>query len=333
MFKPRFFYDDNAEGGNGGGAAADVVPQPLLTADQLKDYGIESPEQLQTLLQQHKESKVSVEEKQRQADEREADLIKFSVDQKLMTVEEYQQSKTLKGKADRDLVFERYEKEWREDHPEITDEEEISSNVRRDFDDEYRVNSENEKSKGRGAARLAKEAAEIRNPFLNKLTAAEQQYTERKAIAGKVPEFNKFVDNLIEKLTPEKLTVSKVKEGEQEIPIEVELSKEERKELAKAFRTPKAFAAFSSAQDPTKEFEASMTKKITGFLKEKYFDAAINTTYEKGKGVGLAKGSTVGAGQPFAVVRGGHQDNTGKQNISVAQEVRDSHNKIREKYN
>jgi hypothetical protein len=322
MLFGRFLYTDDAggEGGNAGGAGHQT-PQPAMTLEQFKEYGIENPEQLQIILQQHKESKVSAADKKKQADEQEAELINFSVKENLMNADEYQQAKTIKTRNDRELRFEKYAQEWREDHPEITDPEDIEAGIKEDFENEYRVNSENAKLKARGEARLAKEASEIRNPLVEKLTVAEQRFTERKAMAGKMPEFNKFVDTLIEELTPEKLVVSKVKEGDAEISIEVELSKEERTELAKAFRTPKTFAAFASAKDPSKELKDSLAKKMTGFIRERHFEKAITTTFGKGKEIGLAQGSTVGAGQPFAVIKGGHQDNTGKAPASVRQEI------------
>lgn len=345
----RFIYNDDA-GNTGGGAAAtaaapaatttttDIAGAPahesILTAEQLKEYGIENPEQLQTILRQHKEGSVSAEEKQRLVDSREADLIKHSVDKGLMKVEDFNQAKTVKGRADRDLVYEKYEKEWREDNPDITDPEEIAANAKKEFEAEYRISSENGKAKARGEARLSKEASELRDPYVQKLSSAEASYTETKAIEGKIPQFNKFVNELIEKLTPEKLVLSKVKEGEVEVPIEVELSKEERKELAKTFRSTKTFASFMAVDDAKKltALEASLSKKIDGFLRAKYFDAAVSTGFTKGKDIGMAQGSTVGAGQPFGIAKNGIRD-TGTVNASgnVMKEVRESLDKVREK--
>jgi hypothetical protein len=337
----RFFYEDGA-GGNAGGdagaagaaaaAAAASQPESVLTADQLKDYGIENAEQLQTILRQHKESAIPAEEKQRKENERKADVMQFSVKNNIASLEDFTQADSLKNTPDRDLLFKKFDKEWREDNPDVTDPDEIAAGVKAAFEAEYRLNSPNEKAKARGEARMAKEAAEMRNPVISKVEQANTQYNERKALEGKVPEFETFVNKLIEKVTPEKVAISKVKEGEAEVEIEVEFSKDDRKELAKLFRTPKTFAAFQSATDP-KALEDDLTKKMDGFLRLKYFDTAVSKSYEKGKGAGTAQGSTVGAGQPYGIVKGQGKSsaNAGTGN-DVMTEVRASHNAIREKH-
>lgn len=331
-YSPRFYYEDGGgEGAAGAGGDTVVVPEPLLTSDSLKEYGLENKEQLLTILRQHKESNVPAEEKIKQEQLKKADFIKFSAESGLLKVEEISAYETVKGKADRDLAFEKHLEEWKEDNPEVTDPEEILSQAKSDFESEYKINSENEKQKARGLQKLSKFASELRSPLATKHSAAEQAFQERKAVEGKVPEFNKAINDLIEKYTPEKLAISKVKEGDTEVPIEVELDKKEKAELAKTFLTPKMFIKFQTAKDLS-EFEAVATKKITGFLREKYFDTAVSKGYEKGKGVGTAQGSTVGAEQPFAIVRNlGIPSAEGKK--SAEQEVRDNDVAIRKAVN
>lgn len=322
---PRFFYSDGADGGGTAGADVSIdqptVVESLITAEELKEFGVENKDQLRTLLNQHRESKVTVEEKQKQENLRKADFIKFSSENDLLKVDEVNAYENQKSKPDRDLAFEKHLEEWKEDNPEVTDPEEILSQAKEDFESEYRFNSENEKQKARGLEKLGKRANELRSTLSTKYTAAEQRYQEQKAMEGKVPEFNKTIGALIDKFTPEKLAISKVKEGEAEVPIEVELDKKEKAELAKAFLTPKMFHKFQTAKDLS-EFESLATKKINGFLKEKYFDAAVSKGYEAGKGVGVTKGSNVGAEQPFAIVR--------TMNIPSAEGKKDAYKEVME---
>lgn len=329
-----FYYEGDAgEGAGGSGGNDDVVtiPEPLLTSDSLKEFGLENKEQLLTVLRQHKESNIPVAEKEKAEQLKKADFIKFSAENNLMKVEEISAFETIKAKGDRDLAFEKHLEEWKEDHPDVTDEEEIQLQAKQDFEAEYKLNSQNEKEKARGLQKMANRASELRSPLVSKHTEAEQKYNERKALEGKIPSFNKAIDELITKLTPDTLSIAKVKEGETEVPIEVDLTKKEREELAAILRTPKTFQKFESAKDLS-EFEASASKKINGFLREKYFDEAVSKGYEKGKGVGTARGSNVGSEQPFAIVRNlGIPSAEGKKNAE--DEVRDNDVEIRRRVN
>ena len=325
MFNPRFYFNDGGEGSNAGGDAPIVadVPVSILTADDLKEYGFENADQLRVILRQHKESNIPVEQKEKEEQVKKADFIKFSAENGLMKVEEINAYESIKSKSDRDIRFERYLDEWKEDNPDITDSDEILSNAKADFENDFKLNSENEKQKARGEARLKKEAEELRNPYTYKFQKTQAAFDERKALEGKVPEFNKAIDALIEKCTPEKLSVSKVKDGEDELPIEIELSKADREELAKVFRTPKTFQAYSANEKELSKFEAAVSKKVLGFLKEKYFDTTVSKAFETGKGRGVVKGSNIGAEQPFSVIRGkGSQEkeSNGSQTLDQSNE-------------
>lgn len=324
MFLPRFYFTDGASDNGGGGSdnnsPAPVIdqPAPLITEEELKGYGLDR-DQFKALLQSHKENSIPAEQKQKEEQLRKADLIKFAAENDLMKVEDFNTYESLKSKSDRDLRFDTYLKEWKEENPDITDADEITSQAKIDFETEYKLNSDNAKQRERGEARLAKEAAELRNPYTSKYEQAQSSYQERKAMEGKLPEFNKFIDTLIEKCTPEKLSISKVKDGEEEVGIEVELTAADRKELAEKFRTPKTFLAYSKETDPAK-LEPAITKKINGFLKEKYFDNVVSKTFELGKGRGVVKGSNIGAEQPFSVIRGNNQSPSGKENNAMTLE-------------
>ena len=324
-----FYFPDGGEGGEGGDATTQVdrPVDSVLTASELKEYGLENADQLKTLLRQHKESNIPVAEKEKAEQEKKADFISFAAKNGHMKVEEINTYETIKSKADRDLVFEKHLAQFKEDNPDVTDPDELATQAKADFEIEYKLSSENEKQKIRGEARLKKEAEELRSPYTSKYEKTQSAYNERKALEGKLPEFNKTISAIIEKCTPEKLTISKIKEGDAELPIEVELTKKERDEAIKLFVTPKQYREYE--QDPAK-FEEKVTKKINGFLKEKYFDEVVGKSYEKGKGVGTGQGSNVGADQPFAVVRAMNvPSKEGKQNAD--KEMMDNDLELRRK--
>lgn len=309
FYNPKFYYEDNAgEGGgnggenNGGEGGSLQKVESFLSKDELKSYGVETKEQLFAVLSQHKDSQVSAAEKERIEEGKKADFIKYSAENGLLKVEDVNTYETILKKSDIDLALERHTEEWREDNPEVTEPSEISDQAKADFQEKYNLNSENAKQKARGEERIKKQAADLRTPISSKYKAAEASYQECKAMEGKIPEFNKAVSDLITECTPDKLVIGKVKEGDSEVPIEVELTKKEREELTKSLVTPKMFQRFTNSKDLS-EFKNSAAKRINGILKEKYFDAAIEKSYTAGKGIGTTQGSNVGAEQPFAIVR------------------------------
>ena len=307
---PNFYYEGAAgETEQGGGGAPDAKQKvdttvnlitPILSADNIKEYGFDSEEEAKEFLRQRKENAIPIEEKKKAEDLDKANFIKYSTENNLIAPDEISKYESLKAKADRDLVFENYLSAWKEENPDIK--EDIEKIAKEEFESEYKLDSANEKSKSRGEARLAKEASEIRNPFSTKYESASKAYAEAKKDAAKIPAYNQFMEGLVEKLTPEKLVLYKAKEGETEIPIEVELTKAERAEILKDFRNSKNFVNFITTDKPA-ELEAKLTKKINTFLRDKYFETSMTKAIETGRGLGVKKGSTAGAENPFALVK------------------------------
>lgn len=297
MFSTRFFfYNDGANEG----AGADT-----LVADAPTEVVI--PENIQKELADLRAFKESMAEKVQKSPEEiakeqeieRADFLKYSAENDLLKIEDYNKYESLKSKADRDLVFESYLDEWRKDNPDVTDEDEIREKSKSDFEDEYKLNSENEKQVQRALARIQKEAKEIKSPLENTYNTAKTRYSEAKDIAAKIPEFNKAIDEIIKDSAPEKLVV-KTRDGEEEIDVDVELTAEQRKEVEKIFKSEKVFADYYNADEKEKgNFKAKIQKKIEGFIKANSFDTAVARGFEAGKKVGVAKGSNVGANNPF----------------------------------
>lgn len=321
---PRLFYDnDGGEGGsNAGGEGASntevVIPEDIQRElSELRAYK-------ESIL--NKEPEKTPEQVAKEAELEKVNFRKYAVENDLMKDDDFNSFDTISKRKDHDLVFERFSKEQQEDNPEITDDE-----IKEAFETEYKLNSENEKAKARGMARLQKEASEIKNPYETAYKSAKTRYDEDRSIEAQVPAYKKFVDDLIKESAPDKLTLFKAKDGEEEISIDVDLTKEDRDELAKTFINPKTFRSFLDGKEKLGDVKATLAKKINGFLKQKYFDTALSSSFEKGMGRGTLKGSSVGANNPFALVKNTGQDH-GHAKEAMA-EVRESHANISRKRN
>lgn len=306
---PRFFYEDGAAGdgaggngaagsGEGGTAAPEVV---TMTAAEVKEL-----QELRAYKESitKKEPEKTPEEIAKLAEQEKGTFIKYSVDEGLMKVDDFHTYENLKSTADRDLVYKNWFANWKEENPDV-DPEDIQARAKADFEEEYKLNSENAKTKARGEARLAKEAAEARNPLQSAYDKAQDSFKTYKAIQENFPKFNKFMDDLIKEAVPEQITF-KTKEGEEDIVIEgAKVTEEDRKEILATFKTEKAYLNYIKNPDKPDEVKKALAKKIDGFLKVKYFDQVNAKTAETFKGIGLKQGSAVGAGQPFGVIKGG----------------------------
>lgn len=344
-FTPIIFYVDDAgnpSGGGGDGANNNTenktenkvntnvdLTKPLFTETELKEFGFDTPDQLKEHLRQRKENNVPDDQKQKKANVDKANFIKYSAEKNLMTVDDLNQYESLQKKNDRDLVFEGYAKEQKELTPELSDAE-----IKANFELDYKLVTDNDKLKAKAEAKIAKEAKELRSPFTSKYTTAKSEYERDMDIAAQIPVFNQFVDNLIQELTPDTLVLAKVKDKDDatETEIPVTLTKADRDEIVKTFKGPKTFALFSENKDNPKEKVAPLlTKKIQSFLKVKYFDTVANNSYVAGRGIGLANGSNKGAENPFGLVKNTEKTNdTGVKDVD--KEIRESHNKIADKY-
>lgn len=308
---PRFFYEDGAgaegaggngdgakEGGQGGAAAPEVVTMTAAEVKELQDLRAYK----QSITQ--KEPEKTPEEIAKLVEKEKGEFIKYSVDEGLMKVDDFHAYENLKVKADRDLVFESYLTNWKEENPDV-EADEIDARSKSDFDEEYKLSSTNEKAKARGEARLAKDAAEFRKPLQTTYEKAESAFKELQSIRQTYPKYEKFMEELIKESVPDQITF-KTKEGEEDIVIDgVKLTEEDRKEIAKQFKNDKNFFAFTKNAEKLPEVKAAIAKKIDGYLKIKNFDKINTAVYEAAKGIGIKKGSNVGAEAPFAIVRGG----------------------------
>jgi len=313
-FLNRFIYNDDADSGAGGAVdtsgvvneigkpAEDNAPDPAAPAAAVIPDDIRSElEQLRAFKAANtKAPEKSPEELERENERDRAEFIKYSVDNDLFKIDELTQYESLKVKADADLVFESFVKDFKEENPDIEDEEELSEAAKEEFEKIYKISSDNEKIKEKGLAKLARDAKEIRSPYESKIQTAETNYKEEKQVRQKMPDFDKFIDSQIKKNAPDKFSI-KVKAGDTDVPVEIELTAEDREAIAKEFKTPKTFYSFNKSVEET---EKALDKKIQGWVKVNKMEQIVSKAFEIGEGLGVRGGSNTGADAPFALRQG-----------------------------
>lgn len=338
LLSNRFFYDDNAAEGAGGTTTADgAAAANTENTQQQNNAPIELPAEIQAQLKEYEELKAwkaantkepekSAEEIARENELEKVNLKKFAVENNIANDDDFVKFDTLQQKKDADLIYEGFKKTFAEENPELVDEKELEEAAREEFETEYKLNSKNEKAKERGLAKLAKEANEIRTPYKSKVETAKSAYTEEKELRAKMPEFNKFVTERISKNAPDKVPF-KVKVGEEEVSVEIALTKEDKEAIAKAFNTPKTFLKYSKSPE---EAGTMLDKKIQGWIKENKVEEIGSQFLKIGEGRGVAKGSTVGAEASFAMKQ---QNSRQAQKVTTLEESNQKIAEARSRYN
>ena len=343
MFIPKLIYNDDASQG-GGAANADVVvddkntaviddknkeavateiPKAFISEDEAKEFGFDSPEALKQFLKKQKESNVPDEEKQKALELDNANFRKFAIEKGYAKEADFKSYQTLTEKQNYDLVFEDHLKEFKEENPEITDPKELAEAAKEDFEKTYKLNSDNAKAKEKGQAKIEKIAKELRSPVDSVITTAKEKYAEAKEITAKLPDFEKLVHAKVKQHTPDKSIIYKYKDGEEEIPIEIDLTEADRKQMAKIFANHDNYKEFATGK--TKELEAALDDQMQHWVKAFKSDDIVKAAIEQGIKIGQKKGSNVGATQPFPIVAAG-TNTKGASNKSADEEIRESHN-------
>lgn len=328
LFKSRFFYNDGA--GEGGGSSVENTAENNTENNQQEqqqnneggEKKFELPEDIAKELEElrafrqanQKAPEKTPEEVKKEQEKEKAEFLKYAVENDLLSLDDYTKNESLSVKADADLVFEQFIQDFKEENPDITDDAELAEAAKEEFNKTYKLDSTNEKAKEKGLAKLAKEANEIRSPYKSKIEQAKSSFEEERQVREKMPSFEKFVDQQISKVALDKVPF-KIKKGDEEIVVEVELTKEDKEAIAKEFKSPKTFYKYSKSPE---EAEKSLEKKINGWVRVNKMEQAIEKALEIGEGRGIKQGSNVGAEAPFAV-RQGQRLSAVKSGLSLEQ--------------
>lgn len=339
--KINFFYTDGANEDAGGNA--DGQQQQQGDGAAKSDEGIKLPEDIEKELtelrgqksefEKWKAEKAAAGEKDERTPEQKikdeeidkANFRKYSIENDLAKEDDFVKFETLQQKKDSDLVFEGFLNDFKDENPDITDEKELTEAAREEFDAAYKLTSTNEKIKEKGLAKLAKEANEIRNPYSSKISTAKEKYNSEKELAATyASKFVPFTEN-VKKAIPAKLTYSKLKAGEGEVEIDVDITPEDIKDVEEKFlKNHKTFFKFKEGKP--EEVQAKLLEKIQSYLLVKKRDEGNQKVADKFVAIGVANGSNTGADASFAM----KQQNNGRKTQTTVTTLEDSNKKMAE---
>lgn len=272
--------------------------------DLLKELNVDSLDALKERLKPKNPDKVeSPEEREKRENLYLVEMQKYAVENGLMKPDEFSKLNELKAKDNQALVYENWLTDWKAENPDV-EPGDVEEKAREDFESEYHLNSPNEKTKARGLAKIEKEAKEIRNPLESSYTKVKTDFDEDREIQKNLPGYNKNLATSIQANIPEKVTVYEKKVGDVSIPVEIELTVEERKEIYlavdKKIRNSATYQLYTKgdliqlAEIAKKEAEA----EIRSVKREKILEEVAEKFLKTGDEGGYKRGS-VGAKNPF----------------------------------
>lgn len=305
---------------------ANQTPDPV--AEFLKEFQAESLDALRERLKPKDPDHVeSPEEKEKREGLYRAEMQKYAVENGIMKLEDFSKLETLKQKDDRSLVYENWLPTWKQENPDVSPED-VEARAKEDFDAEYHLNSTNEKTKARGLSKIEKEAKEMRSPLESSYTKVKTEFDEDLSIKNALPDYNKKMAAFIQENIPAKVKLFETKDGDDTIPVEIELTDDQRKaiyaKVDKKIRNASTFQLFKKndftqlADIAKREAQA----EIWNEHRETGLQKIAETFLKRGDEKGYKRGS-VGAKNPFPLV----QDNKvtgGADKGSAQQEVIDS---------
>jgi hypothetical protein len=284
--------------------ADDLKEDPLKAL--FEKYGVKDEAELAEKLKAP-EKEPTPEEKEKADALYKADIQRFAVEKGEMKLEDFTKLENLKNKADKDLVFDNWLEVWKEENEdnedlEYLDQDERLAKAKADFDKEYKLDSKNEKVKARGESKLAKEAKEIRQPLESSYNKVKESFDTELNIRKAYPEFDKTVKSFVKESIPDKYDFYKGKDEDEEIPIEIELSKENKVEIetivSKIISNPDNFYKFN--KDGKEALKSIVKTETDRFIAEKYREEGLSKMAEKFLQRGAAKAKQ-GATNSFAI--------------------------------
>lgn len=311
----------------------------------LKSLNLDSVDALKAKLAKSEEKPETEEEKQKKEAIYNADLQKFSVENNLMKLDDFAKRTQLSAKQDRDLVFEEFSAEVKDEIKATLKTElereptaaEIEERLNQQFGEEYPVDSEKETVKKRAETKLKRDAARIREPQESSFKSVKEKFdsklkeaAEEDVIRKDFPAYSKTISDTIVSAIPEKLTVFSGKSEEDEISVSIDVPAEERTKLIEDITKEVLDDAANYAlfkKSGVEGLKAKIEKQVKAELRERYDEKAKEEIVLASIKVGTKRGS-IGAKNSFATNQGKEKDTGGKRTAGqAADEVLESLNK------
>lgn len=314
-----------------GGASEDKkdeIPAVDPYKGLLEELGLESLDALKERLKPKDLDKVeSPEEKEKRENLYLVEMQKYAVENGIMKPDEFVRLEALKAKDNQSLVYENWLTDWKVENPDV-DPAEVEARAKADFDSEYHLDSKNEKTKARGLAKIEKEAKEMRSPLESSYTRVKTEFDEDRSIKGDLPAYNKELASAIQANIPAKVKLFETKDGEDTVPVEIDLTDDQRKDIyAKVDKKLRNSSTFQLVKKgDLKQFQEIVKREaeaeIWSTQREAGLQKIAETFLKRGDEKGYKRGS-VGPRNPFPLVDSGGNP-AGKDKQSADQEVMDS---------
>jgi hypothetical protein len=287
------------------------VPPVDPVKEMLKELGVDSMDALKERLKPKEDKPESPEEKEKRENLYRAEMQKYAVENDLMKPGEFTKLEAIKAKDDRSLVYESWLPAWKEENPDVKPED-VDRQAKEDFENEYRLNSENEKTKARGLAKIEKEAKEMRTPLESSYNRVKQDFDEDRTVKNDLPDFNKKVAGFVQENIPAKVKLFETKDGEDAVAVEIELTDEQRKDIYQ--RVSKKISNSSTYQlykkGDLKQIQELAKREAEATIWAEHRESGLQkiaeTFLKRGDEKGYKRGS-IGAKNPFPLVGDGKQ--------------------------
>lgn len=280
------------------------------------------------LEQKTPQAELTPEEKAKQQELEEAELIRYAVKEGKMKLEDFDKYKAVQKAADRDLVFEDWKSEFKEDNPDI-DEEDFEDAAKRAFEEEMKLNSDNEKVKARAEAKLAKRAEELRNPHKTAYEKTKKDYDEERDLRQTFPNFTKKIEDFSKEFIPEKYEFFKTKDGNEDVLVDLDITETDKKEIAdtvsKEMQTPEIYTLYK--QGKLEEIRDIAKKKADDLVFAKSKEQGLKKIAEVFETRGKQK-AAIGAKNSFAINQSRSSNSDKQVGMSAREEVLRSHGLI-----
>jgi hypothetical protein len=313
-----------------GGATTDKkddVPPVDPYKGLLEELGLESLDALKERLKPKEDKVESPEEKEKRENLYRVEMQKYAVENGLMKPDEFTKLETLKAKDDRTAVYENWLPVWKAENPDV-DAADLEERAKEDFEAEYHLNSTNEKTKARGLAKIEKEAKEMRSPLESSYTRVKTDFDEDRSIKNDLPAYNKALAGAIQENIPAKVKLFETKDGEDTVPVEIDLTDDQRKEIyAKVDKKLRNSSTFQLVKKGDLKQLQEMAKReaeaeIWATQREAGLKKIAETFLKRGDEKGYIRGS-VGAKNPFPLLQDNKKMDGGDKG-SAQQQVLDS---------
>lgn len=200
------------------------------------------------------EKPLTAEEQKRFQEKERADQIKFAVDNQLATPEDILEWQKIQDADEEEIAFNQFARNEKKNNPKVTEAELREMFPKRFFQstiDEENDTPEQIAEKKRWASigmgekkTIAQSAKETAKKKLDKI---EREYANHKDWSRKAKEYFTNADSILDELSNTYMVAGKDDEGKEDIPLQVEISKEDRKALETYLRTDGVCQQFVAA--------------------------------------------------------------------------------------